>query len=369
MEEHFYTIALTLIPGLGLAGKRQLLKMAGNAKTLFENRQEWSKQMAPHSKRIVGLLDCPAAFKRAEEEMTFIEKHQIRCLTFFDEDYPSRLRECDDAPIVLYYKGNADLNALKVIAMVGTRKATIYGQDICNRFYQELKEFVPDLLVVSGLAYGIDIFAHRAALENKYDTVGVLAHGLDRLYPAQHRNTAAQMVEHGGLLTEFITQTNPDRQNFVMRNRIVAGMSDATIVVESAAKGGALITAEIANGYQRECFAFPGRINDEFSIGCNYLIRQNKAALITSAADFVEAMGWQDQKQKPREVQRDLFPDLTEEEQSVVNKLNQYSSGLQINTLVVETNIPVNKMSAILFDLEMKGVVQAMAGGVYRIIS
>lgn len=369
MEEEFYAVALTLIPGLGLAGKRHLLNEAGSAKNLFECRHEWSERMPFFTKRIAELLDCPTAFKRAEEEMAFIEKHHIRCLTLWDEDYPSRLRECDDAPIVLYYKGNADLNALKVIAMVGTRKATFYGQDICCRFFQELKEYVPDVLVVSGLAYGIDIYSHRSALDNNFDTVGVLAHGLDRLYPSQHRNTATQMLAHGGLLTEFMTQTNPDRQNFVMRNRIVAGMSDATIVVESAIKGGALITADIANSYQRDCFAFPGKINDEFSEGCNNLIKQNKAALITSALDFVEAMGWQEQRQKPKVVQRELFPDLTDEEKMVVDKLEQNPSGMQINTLVVETNIPVNRMSALLFELEMKGIVQTMAGGMYRVIN
>ncbi|MBR1595117.1 MAG: DNA-processing protein DprA [Phocaeicola sp.] len=369
MEEQFYAIALMLVPGIGLAGKRHLLNEAGSAKKLFESRRELQEQIPSLPHRILDLLDCPSALRRAEEEMAFIEKHHIRCLTFNDEDYPSRLRECDDAPIVLYYKGNADLNAIRVVAMVGTRKATTYGQDICSRFYQELKESVPEVLVVSGLAYGIDICSHRAALRNGFDTVGVLAHGLDRLYPSQHRNTAMQMVEHGGLLTEFMTQTNPDRQNFIMRNRIVAGMSDAIVVVESAVKGGALVTADIANSYQRECFAFPGRIGDEYSIGCNNLIQQNKAALITSAADFVEAMGWGDQRQKPKTVQRELFVDLTEEEQLVVDKLKGSPSGMQINTLVVETNLPVNKMSALLFELEMRGVVQSMAGGIYRLLN
>lgn len=189
------------------------------------------------------------------------------------------MRECDDAPLALFYRGNADLNTLHIINIVGTRHATPYGQDICTRFLADLSALYPDTLIVSGLAYGIDIHAHRAALQNHFKTIGVLAHGLDRIYPAEHRKTAVSMLEQGGLLTEFTSGTNPDRQNFVKRNRIVAGMSDATVVIESAAKGGALITAELAESYHRDCFAFPGRCNDEYSIGCNNLIRKTRQCL------------------------------------------------------------------------------------------
>lgn len=189
------------------------------------------------------------------------------------------MRECDDAPLALFYRGNADLNTLHIINIVGTRHATPYGQDICTRFLADLSVLCPNTLIVSGLAYGIDIHAHRAALQNHFKTIGVLAHGLDRIYPAEHRKTAVSMLEQGGLLTEFTSGTNPDRQNFVKRNRIVAGMSDATVVIESAAKGGALITAELAESYHRDCFAFPGRCNDEYSIGCNNLIRKTRQCL------------------------------------------------------------------------------------------
>jgi DNA processing protein len=278
------------------------------------------------------------------------------------------LRECDDAPLALFYRGNADLNALHVINMVGTRHATPYGQDICTRFLADLSVLCPNALIVSGLAYGIDIHAHRAALQNHFKTIGVLAHGLDRIYPAEHRKTAVSMLEQGGLLTEFTSGTNPDRQNFVKRNRIVAGMSDATVVIESAAKGGALITAELAESYHRDCFAFPGRCNDEYSIGCNNLIRKNQAVLITSAEDLVKAMGWENSPKTEKTVQRELFPDLSEEEERIVKRLGKMSEGLQINTLVIDTNIPVNRMSALLFELEMKGVIRALAGGVYRLI-
>lgn len=278
------------------------------------------------------------------------------------------MRECDDAPLALFYRGNADLNALHVINMVGTRHATPYGQDICTRFLADLSVLCPNALIVSGLAYGIDIHAHRAALQNHFKTIGVLAHGLDRIYPAEHRKTAVSMLEQGGLLTEFTSGTNPDRQNFVKRNRIVAGMSDATVVIESAAKGGALITAELAESYHRDCFAFPGRCNDEYSIGCNNLIRKNQAVLITSAEDLVKAMGWESSPKTEKTVQRELFPDLSEEEERIVKRLGKMSEGLQINTLVIDTNIPVNRMSALLFELEMKGVIRALAGGVYRLI-
>ena len=237
-----------------------------------------------------------------------------------------------------------------------------------TRFLADLSVLCPNALIVSGLAYGIDIHAHRAALQNHFKTIGVLAHGLDRIYPAEHRKTAVSMLEQGGLLTEFTSGTNPDRQNFVKRNRIVAGMSDATVVIESAAKGGALITAELAESYHRDCFAFPGRCNDEYSIGCNNLIRKNQAVLITSAEDLVKAMGWESSPKTEKTVQRELFPDLSEEEERIVKRLGKMPEGLQINTLVIDTNIPVNRMSALLFELEMKGVIRALAGGVYRLI-
>ena len=369
MDERLYSIALTRIPGLGRIGAHKLIETVGSASAVFTQRTELPQLVQGVSAKLVSALDNPEAFRRAEQELAFCEKNHIRCLTLQDEDYPSRLRECPDAPIALFYRGNADLNALHIVAMVGTRHATAYGQDLCNRFLSDLHELCPNVLVVSGLAYGIDIHSHRAALQYGFPTVAVLAHGLDRIYPAEHRRTAVSMLEQGGLLTEFFSGTTPDRHNFVSRNRIVAGMSDATIVVESAVKGGALITAEIADSYHRECFAFPGRCQDSYSAGCNNLIRNNQAILITSAQDFVQSMGW-DHSEKPKvqAVQRELFVDLNETEQRIVEYLQRNPDGMQINTLVVETDIPVNKMSALLFELELKGVVRAFAGGVYKLI-
>ena len=369
-DERVSSIALTLCPGIGHIGAKRLIDGIGSAAQVFHQRKELPELLPGISPSVVAALDCPAAFLRAEREMEFVEKNRLSCLTLKDEAYPSRLRECEDAPAVLFFKGTTDLNRLHVIDMVGTRHATDYGKQFCADFLHDLSALCPDVLVVSGLAYGIDIHAHRAALANNLSTVAVLAHGLDRIYPYVHRKTAIDMLATGGLLTEFLTETNPDRHNFVSRNRIVAGMSDATIVVESAAKGGSLITAELAEGYHRDCFAVPGRVTDASSIGCNQLIRDNKAALIQNAEDFVRTMGWVEPEQHAKQagIQRNLFPELTEEEELVVRILTRQGD-LHINALVVEADIPVNRMSALLFELEMKGVVKALVGGVYHLLT
>ena len=369
-EEQIYSIALTMVPGIGHIGAKHLIDGMGNAVDVFRLRKEIPERIPEVSQRVIEALDCPQAVLRAEQEYEFIRKNRISCLSFHDEAYPSRLRECEDAPVVLFFKGNADLNSLHILNMVGTRNATDYGTQICASFLRDLKALCPDVLVVSGLAYGIDIHAHREALANELPTVGVLAHGLDRIYPHVHRKTAVDMLEKGGLLTEFLSGTNPDRHNFISRHRIVDGMCDATIVIESAEKGGSLITAELAEGYHRDCFAFPGRMSDEYSKGCNRLIRDNKASLLLSAEDFVQAMGWNMQTTLSEKVsvQRSLFIELSEEEQKIVAILEKLGN-LQINSLVVEADIPVNKMTALLFELEMKGVIRVLAGGIYQLLN
>lgn len=369
-DERICSIALTLCPGIGHIGAKRLIDGMGSAAEVFRQRKELPEVLPGINPSVVAALDNPAAFLRAGHEMEFVEKNRLTCLTLKDETYPSRLRECEDAPAVLFFKGNTDFNRLRVIDMVGTRNATEYGKQFCADFLRDLSAICPDVLVVSGLAYGIDIHAHRAALANNLSTVAVLAHGLDRIYPYVHRKTAIDMLGNGGLLTEFLTETNPDRHNFVSRNRIVAGMSDATIVVESADKGGSLITADLAVDYHRDCFAVPGRVTDAASKGCNLLIRENKAALIQSAEDFVQAMGWNTvgQSVKPEAVQRNLFPELSEEEESVIRILTRQGD-LHINALVVEADIPVNRMTSLLFELEMKGVVKALVGGMYHLLA
>lgn len=367
-EEQLYSIALTMVRGVGHIGAKRLVEGMGSAVDVFRHRQSLPDLLPEVSSRIIEALNAPEALTRAEQELEFLQKNQIRCHTFYDDGYPSRLRECEDAPIVLFFKGNADLNKLRVVSVVGTRHITGYGEQVCASFLHDLKTLCPDVLVVSGLAYGVDIHAHREALANGLSTVAVLAHGLDRIYPSVHRKTAVDMLATGGLLTEFLTGTSPDRHNFVSRNRIVAGMCDATIIVESAAKGGSLITAELSESYNRACFAFPGRIKDEYSEGCNRLIRDNRASLLLSADDFVAAMGWNSiHPSQTGAVQRGFFPDLSEEEQKVVTILEKQGD-LQINNLVVESDIPVQRMTAILFELEMKGVIRVLAGGMYQLL-
>lgn len=350
----------------------ELYRKVGSATTILENKNHIKDILPDASPKLVeALANTDEARKRAEVEMEYDQRYGIEPLCMSDDRYPQRLKECDDAPLVLFYKGNANLNQQRVINIVGTRRCTPYGEDLIRRFITDLKQLSPRVLIVSGLAYGVDINAHRQALANGYETVAVLAHGLDNLYPSRHRETALRMTEQGGLLTEFLTQTNADKINFVRRNRIVAGMSDACILVESAAKGGGLITTDISQAYGRDVFAFPGRIGDPCSEGCNNLIRKNGAGLITSAEDFVNDMRWQDDttlmRAKQQGIERSLFPTLSAEEQTVVNVLSR-NNDLQINVLSVQTNIAIGKLTALLFQLEMKGVVKTLAGGMYHLL-
>ncbi len=371
-QETFYAMALTRLTNFNFQQALEIYKAAGSAHNLYEHRNEVGDMIEGCTPRLVeALKDWGDAMKRAEAEVKYMEEHKIRACTLLDDDYPQRLLECADAPLVLYYKGNSDLNQTRIISIVGTRQITNYGRDLCHKFIRELNELCPQVLIVSGLAYGVDICAHRESLANGYETIGVLAHGLDQIYPYHHRDTAAQMVEHGGLLTEFMTQTNADKANFVRRNRIVAGMSDATIVIESAAKGGSLITAEIAQSYDRAVFAFPGNVGQPFSEGCNNLIRDNGAGLISSAEDFVKAMGWEYDAVRRQAladgIERQLFPELSPEEQKIVSLLQQ-TNDLQLNIISVKTGIAIHQITAMLFQLEMKGVVKPLAGGMYHLL-
>ena len=371
-EELFYTMALTRLTNFNYQQALELYRMVGSAQLLYEYRTHIGDVIGDASPRLVeSLKNWDEAMKRADYELKYMQEHGIRGLTLHDDDYPQRLTECPDAPLVLYFTGNCNLNESKIVSIVGTRHATVYGEDLIRRFVRDLHQQCPKVLIVSGLAYGVDIHAHREALENGYATVGVLAHGLDQIYPYAHRETAAEMVNHGGLLTEFMTQTNADKPNFVRRNRIVAGMADAAILVESAAKGGGLITAEIAQSYARSVFAFPGNVGQPYSEGCNNLIRDNGAGLISNASDFVRAMGWMDETLRQRAntdgIERNLFPDLTPEEQQVVSLLKE-TNDLQLNTITVKTGIPIGRLTALLFQLEMKGMLKPLAGGIYHLL-
>lgn len=367
-DEVYYSIALTRMTGFNAAMALQLYRTLGSAEAVYTHRNDIGDVVPEATPRLrESMRHWDNTLRRAAAEMEFIDKGAIRALTLNDDDYPQRLHECPDAPIVLYYKGVADLNQRYILNMVGTRHCTTYGQDLVSRFLSDLRQLCPQVLVVSGLAYGIDICAHRNALKQGYETVGVLAHGLDQIYPHRHRDTAVQMVGKGGLLTEYMSQTEALPNNFRQRNRIVAGISDATILVESAIKGGGLITCRIAQEYGRDVFAFPGSVGLPYSEGCNRMIRNNTAALLTSAQDFVEAMNWATTTQKAEAVERQLFPELTDDEQQVVTLLQQ-TNDLQLNLISVKANIPISQLTALLFSLEMKGVVKPMAGGTYHLM-
>ena len=371
-QEVYYAIAFTRMTGFNFQTALHLYQTLGSAQAVYEHRHDIRDLLPDSTDRLVAALqDWNVALSRAAQEMEFIQKHHIRPLLLGDEAYPQRLAECPDAPILLYYMGSADLNQQRIINIVGTRHCTTYGQDLVCRFIADLRQMCPQVLIVSGLAYGIDICAHRQALANGYETLGVLAHGLDDLYPSHHRDTARQMLQQGGLLTEYMSESRADKINFVKRNRIVAGICDATILVESAAKGGGLITAGIAMDYNRAVFAFPGAVGAPYSEGCNQLIRDNGAALITCADDFVKAMGWhvdaQLRQAKADGIERMLFPNLSDDEQQIVKILDEMGD-LQLNQLSVKTNIPIGKLNALLFQLEMKGVVRPLAGGTYHLL-
>lgn len=372
-QEIINTIALTRINYFNLVGMTELYRRCGSATAVLEHRNN-IREIIPNAslKLVEAFRNMGEAFRRAEAEYEYDMANGILPLCMNDHRYPQRLKECDDAPLTLFYRGTADLNQAKIISIVGTRHCTVYGQELIRQFVSELHTLCPQVLIVSGLAYGIDICAHRHALQNGYETVGVLAHGLDYLYPPRHKPTADEMVKKGGLLTEFLTNTNADKVNFVRRNRIVAGISDACILVESAAHGGGMITMKLARDYNRDAFAFPGAIGAPYSEGCNHLIRDQIAALITNAHDFVKAMRWENDalllQAQQQGIERQLFPELTIEEKKVVDTLT-LTNDLQINMLTVKSGIPIGNLTAILFSLEMKGIVKMLPGGTYHLLS
>lgn len=368
-KETLYTIALTQVRGIGPVTARRIYDKAGSATAIFENLRHLPDVLPDATPRIISLLQtaADAPLRRAEQELERIAHKAVQCLTIQQHNYPLRLRECNDAPLVIYFCGNADLNRQHIISMVGTRKCTPYGRDICHQFISELKDYDPDILIVSGLAYGIDICSHREALANGMDTVAVLAHGLDQIYPSMHRKIAVEMTRHGGLLTEHVTGTTPEKENFVQRNRIVAGLSDVTIVVESAEKGGSLITANMAHSYQREVLAFPGRIYDECSKGCNRIIQNEMAHPLRSAEDLFNMMNWKRKGVEGAAVQGELFVRMTEDERRIVGCM-QGVEEKSVGTLVSETGMAYSAISVVMFELESKGVVEYVSGNRYRLV-
>lgn len=359
-----YQIALTLVPHIGDVHAKALVNRYGDAQSIFKAKKKDLDNMEGigpvRAKSIKAFTD----FTSPGEEIKFIEKYKITPLFITDDDYPKRLLNCYDSPVLLYYRGNADLNTSKIISVVGTRNNTDYGRSVCEKMIEDLQ--AENILVASGLAFGIDTVAHKAALKHNLQTVAVLAHGLDRIYPLQNKTLAKQITEQGGLLTEFISNTNPDKQNFPRRNRIVAGMCDALIVIESSKKGGSLITAELGNGYNKDVFAIPGRVNDSKSEGCNYLIKNNKAALINSAADFLEMMNWTAAPKPAANKQRELFIELAPDEKIIVEILQQQEN-MQIDELYLKSGLSSSAVAAALLMLEMQNVIISLPGKIYKL--
>ncbi|UKT66080.1 DNA-processing protein DprA [Pedobacter mucosus] len=359
-----HKIALTFIKSIGPVTAKNLLAYCGSAEKVFSATKSQLLQIPGIGAKSVEAILGTNALTRAAEELKFVEKHGIEVLFFSDENYPKRLKNCIDSPILLYFKGRADLNNHRIISVVGTRNATEYGRSLCKQLAEVLAPY--NVLVVSGLAYGIDVTIHKECIANNIATVGVLGHGLDRLYPQLHKSVSQKMVFNGGLLTEFPILTNPDRQNFPQRNRIIAGIADATIVVEASLKGGALITAEIANSYNKDVYAFPGRTNDLFSEGCNFLIKTNRAGLINNANDLIYYMGWDDSlKEKKKQAQTTLHLNLTANEQKVVDLLQ--NGQLSIDDLSIALNIQQSKLAIVILTLEMQSIIVSLPGKVYKL--
>jgi DNA processing protein len=362
-----YQIALTHLQEIGSVTAKNLVSQCGGVKEIFDAKKNTLEKILGIGKvRAEAILQSKdEALKIAEVEIKFIEKNNLTPLFYTDKNFPKRLLQCADSPVMLYYKGNADLNARKIISVVGTRKVTEYGKTQCEKIIEQLAAYHP--LIVSGLAFGVDIVAHKAALKNNLETVGVVANGMDKMYPSQHIKHIRQMVDCGGVLTEYGFGEDANRENFPQRNRIVAGMCDALILIETAIKGGAMITAKLADSYNREVFALPGKVGDTYSEGCNYLIKNNQANLFENADDIIKQLMWDVELQKPSPKQTLLFVELTDEEKMVVDVL-QNNVNIGIDEIVIKSNFTHTSVAGLLLQLELKGVVKALPGKMFKLI-
>jgi DNA processing protein len=361
-EELLYTLALQRAKGIGDVNAKKLIKHCGSAKNVFRETRNSLLKIEGIGLYLAREISNSKNLVSAEKEIKKIEEHHIKIHYYFDKEYPENLRNCTDAPVLLFQDGDFNVDNSKIISIVGTRNMTSYGKDFCEGFIEELSVYNP--VIVSGFAYGVDICAHKAAIKNNLQTVGVFAHGFGHLYPKAHKKYMADVYNNGGFLTDFWFDDTPIRENFLKRNRIVAGISEATIVVESAEKGGALVTADIANSYSRDVYALPGRSTDLYSKGCNALIKDCKAGLITSAEDLVQMLGWK--KTVPKtSVQPQLFVELDGDEQKVFDFLKGKEQE-QLDVIAFECSIPVYKMASVLVQLEMKGLVKPLPGKEFK---
>jgi DNA processing protein len=367
MDELFIQrIALTMIDGVGDVLARQLVSYCGSVEAVFRERKRILQKIPDIGPKTATAITSFKGFDRAAREYDFVKRHNIEMFFYLDEDYPNRLRQCYDSPILLFYKGNAVLNTPRMIAIVGTRNATPYGKDFTFQLVQELS--LMKVTVVSGLAYGIDISAHKACIQHGVETIGVVAHGLDRIYPSVHEAFARKMISNGGILTEHVSGTGPDKENFPRRNRIVAGLCDAVIVVEAAEKGGALITADIANSYNRDVFALPGRVSDTQSAGCNTLIQSNRAALIRSAQDLKFVMGWDDDDStSSKSVQKKMFVELSGNQKLIFDFLVQNGKST-IDSIMINTGLQQSQIASALLGMEFDGLVRCLPGKLFETV-
>lgn len=359
-----YQLALTQVPNIGDVQAKILAEEFGTAEAIFKAKKSTLEKIEGIGEVRANSIKKFDAFNEQEDEIKFIEKYKIKPLFLTDADYPKRLLHCYDPPTLLFYRGNANLNSSKIISIIGTRSNSDYGKMMTEKILASLAPHQP--LVVSGLAYGIDAIAHKQSLKQQLPTVAVLAHGLDKIYPSQHTALAKEMIaEGGGILTEFRKDTKPDRHNFPERNRIVAGMCDATIVIETGIKGGSMITANLAYGYNRDVFAIPGKTTDSKSEGCNYLIQSNKAILIRNGEDVIKEMGWEE-KSKKKTIQKQLFVDLTADEK-IIAQLLQAKEQMHIDEINLQSNINSSAVAAALLMMEMNGLVKSLPGKIYKL--
>ncbi len=360
-----YKIALGLIPGIGPITAKSVIAYTGGVENVFKARkEELTKAIGVGEYTATQIVKGKKFIKQAEDEVKFIIKNKITPLFYTDEDYPFLLKQCPDAPLMIFVKGNLKFNKRKVISIVGTRNATIQGKENCKKIVKSLSETNHNPIIVSGLAYGIDICAHKTALKFGLDTVSVFAHGFDKLYPANHKKTASEIKEKGALITEFISGSKFERQNFLKRNRIIAGLSQATIVIESAKKGGSLVTADIANSYNREVFAVPGRLEDKYSEGTNWLIKTHKAFLLQSEKDIEYILNWEESHTK--HIQKTLFIELSNDEKEMAQILSD-NKNIVIDDICKITGMTMSKVSSMLLEMEFKGLVRSLPGKIYEL--
>lgn len=362
--ELYYLLALQNVKGIGAINAKKLIKHCGSAQAIFEEKTTLLNKIEGIGSYVLNNLKEKTIFEGLSNELEFIKKNNIQTASLFDTTYPELLKHTIDSPLVLFSSGNIDLTSSKIISIVGTRKMTSSGRDFCEKLIADLAPYNP--IIVSGFAYGVDICAHRVALKNNLQTIGILAHGLNQTYPKAHKKYVADVEKNGGFITEFRSSSQPERENFLQRNRIIAGISQATIVIESASKGGSLVTAEIANSYNRDVFAVPGKPTDSYSEGCNNLIKYNKASLLTDATDIVKMLRWEAQNPK-KVIQRQLFVNLNTDEQKIVDFLTQKGKS-HIDTITVNTNLLTYKVAQLLLQLELKGVIKPLPGKLFDIM-